>query len=430
MQTRYRSEEDNDSPQTVTRTRSISTGTCANPFGTAVTTQFSSMVHTPRLWSRTMSDIVTPNFSIMSKAGKIINNPMNQTETEILDPPVTFLQNLHLKRWDTSCNPDKYLYYQDTLKGTVSSSFILDSTSFLDVPGVSIETEIDQALTRAWANVDDNVFQSLASLGELKETLSSIKDIGIRLFKLLRFVKNLDSGKAWRMYLGGATAKDFADRYMELRYSIRPMISEMKTLAKALDTPKFELNSRKTFRGYSGDFEKNEDTFQTHSVVNTYDSFRTTYHRVSTREIKVRSGVLVDVKSSHWLDRWGFDDVLETAWELTRLSFAVDWFINIGQKIAAFTPEFGLRPLASWIVVEDIQYKCKEITGTSRTYSSPIWTTLSAEYLANGAKYEERRIVRYRVPNPQLRIIPSIKVKLDLFKIADLLVILNQFRGR
>lgn len=426
---RERYQETLEGPYTAIRMRTSATGTCPNPAGTPVTTTFSTYSGVARTWSKRYRDYVTPNFSLLSRQGKIINNPMWSEEIEILNPAAAFSNILNWRKWEVACNPDKWLYSSDVLNGEVPSDFLLRAIPYSDVPGVSIETEIDQALTRAWANTDDNNFTSLASLGELKETISGIKDMGLRLFRLMKFLRKLDDGKAWRMYLRGAKAGDLADRYMELRYSIRPLIFEIKQLAAALDKPRFEVGGRQTFRGYSTDSNRVEDTWTALNVVGQ-DEFSTTYHRVSTREVKVRAGVLVQVKSSHWLDRWGFDDILETAWELTRLSFVVDWFLNIGQKIAAFTPEFGLVPLASWYVVEDVQCKMKEIIATSRKFTSPPLINELVVYQVQGCKCEDNRIVRYRVPNPRLDILPTFKIKLDLFKVADMLVILNQFRGR
>lgn len=145
------------------------------------------------------------------------------------------------------------------------------------------------------------------------------------------------------MYFRGAKAADIADRYMEVRYAIRPLVYEIKSLAQALSAPKFELNSRRTFRGYASSADSLEDTPVTSWADPTYDAKSLTAHRVSTREVSVRAGVLVHVKSSHWLDRWGFDDIIETAWELTRLSFAIDWFIGIGQKTGCLDPRVWVK---------------------------------------------------------------------------------------
>lgn len=427
---RIRREEQIDPIMTLTYKKESQTDTCTSS-GTVITSTFTGSTR-PRTWYRQMQDVVTPNFNLLSGQGKIINNPMYSIEEEVLDPPCAMHANLNKRRLATECNPDKYLYYSDAYSGERQSSLILNGYGFpyLDPPGVSVESLTNQALTQAWANVEDNNFTSLASLGELRATLTSIRDLGIRTFKFLRFLRQLDDGKAWKMYFQGAKAADIADRYMEVRYAIRPLVYEIKSLAQALSAPKFELNSRRTFRGYAADTDTIENTSTFSWADPSYDSKSFTGYRVSTREVSVRAGVLVTVKSSHWLDRWGFDDIIETAWELTKLSFAIDWFIGIGQKLAAWTPEFGLRPLASWIVVEDKTYQSSEITGSTRIFNQPGWTTLSASFGYTGCKMETTRIVRSRTPNPDLPIFPAIKVKLDLLKIADLLVILNQFRTK
>jgi len=427
---RVRRDEEIDPVQSCIWVKTATMQTCSSA-GTPVVTTYNGATQ-PRVWYREMHDVVTPKFSVLSRAGKIINNPMYYEEQEILDPPCQAHASLSKRRWATECNPDKYLYYQDSYTGERQSSLILNAYGFpvLDPPGISVDGLKNQALTQAWANVEDNNFTSLASLGELRATILSIKDLGIRTFKFLRFLHNLDDGKAWKMYFRGAKAADIADRYMEVRYAIRPLVYEIKSLAEALVAPKFELNSRRTFRGYAAASDSDEDV-KTYSWADpTYDSKSLTAKRVSTREVSVRAGALVHVKSSHWLDRWGFDDIIETAWELTRLSFAIDWFIGIGQKLAAWTPEFGLKPLASWIVVEDKTVQRSEITGSTRSFNQPGWQTMYASHGYSGCYYQITRIVRERIPNPQLPVLPAIKIKLDLLKVADLLVILNQFRTK
>lgn len=180
---RIRREEQIDPVQSCTMVKTAVTQTC-NSAGTPVVTNTIGSTQ-PRVWYREMHDIVTPNFSLLSRAGKIVNNPMYSIEEEILDPPCGIHSSLSKRRWATECTPDKYLYYQDSYSGERQSSLIINGYGFplLDPPGVSIEGLKNQALTQAWANVEDNNFTSLASLGELRATILSIKDLGVRTFK-------------------------------------------------------------------------------------------------------------------------------------------------------------------------------------------------------------------------------------------------------
>lgn len=429
---RVRREEDIDSSVPTLWKRDVRSGaTCANPDGNLVTYDIEASSYVPRTWYREMHDVVTPNFAALSAKGKIINSPMWSETVEELDTPCQMDGQLHTRTWNTACTPDKWMYYQDRYYGTRASKSCLSAYgfSYLPLPAVDIDSLINQAVTQAWANIGDEKFDMLPSIMELRETLVSIRDIGFRLARFLRFLKkNLDNGRAWQRYLRGWTAKRFADQYMELRYSVRPLVYEIAGLMSALTAPNLDIGSRRTFRGFATDSDtvENESTFSWADP--SYDQKSISGRRVSTREVSVRAGVLCHVTSSHWLDQWGFDNIPEALWEYTRLSFLYDWFIGIGSKIAAWTPEFGLKALTSWVVVEDVQFQSSEFTSATRNYQKPGAQTLVASLAVSGSA-STSRTVRTRQINPQLSIFPAIKIKLDILKIADLLVILNQFRS-
>lgn len=289
----------------------------------------------------------------------------------------------------------------------------------------------DEAVTTAYSRVDVSELEMLASLGEMPETVDWFRDVLKRLIAamaylkkrqyldLMKQLKSLKTGKgAYRgaKGLGGLSE----DTWMEWRYAIRPLIFEVKAYLAALDT-KVEEATRKTARG-----RVLNESHSTEYITDAPGQFiyAPNVRRETSIYRDVRAGVLysLDPELTGWWTHLGLDAPVSAAWAITRLSFVLDWFFNIGQWIASWEPRLGLTPLSSWVVeTRTIEYK-----GFPEPLEVPYppYTILSRNVIDVGG-YSCIVRVKSRWANPDRQILPTIKPwkGLETAKVADLVVI-------
>lgn len=429
---RIRSEVTGDLPVATNLTTVKRTGTCSNPSGTEVTTNTYGTCN-GKTFSRTMHDVVTPNFKKKVAQGIIINSPMFYEEIEEESACYSYRNYFSTSFWNAGCNPDKWVDTSSDTYGTQDSlaTLVAKGFGYIDPPGVDETRLTALAITEAWANIEQSEIGILEVLAEFKRTivdLTSLVKKGITIGSIIKKGGNYSLERAYRE---GKTAKYIADSYMELRYLIRPFLYDCRDLYHTLTKQRDIIGTRKTFRGWEAQVERSSDQKQQviTTGVGTGQRIQTvTAVRSSFTDLQVRTGVLTKVVSNHWLDRWGFDNSLEAMWELTRLSFVIDWVFNVGKTIASLTPEAGLKPLASWVFVERQEFQISQIVEATQIFTgAPNYRLNGSELTYSGCKAYKNRIVRSRLPNPPRDILPTFQLKLDVWKLADLLVILSQF---
>lgn len=369
-----------------------------------------------------MNDIVTPNFKKLVAQGVVINNPMDRTVTTWESSLVPVDHVHHHRKWDTTCSPDKYTHYGTRSKGVrPMADHYRTWSQFLAVSdSINVQSLIDRAVTQAWANVELSEADVLASIGEGKETVVSMIAIIKKVIKLAINAKKL----RFKELRGQFSPSELKELWMEARYAIRPLVYDAKAVIAAY---KFEEpEDRLTFRGYAEDYWS--DSYTQREQISSATRY-TDYVYQSSRSVQVRSGVLTQVKAVSNLNVWGGDKWIETMWELTPYSFIIDWFFNVGQTIASFTPEMGLDDLASWYVVHDLTYQIISITGSG--INPCTWSNECLENRWNiGPGYMSKTVdKKYRVPNPKRSFVPSFKLKLDPAKLLDLVIIGRQRAG-
>jgi len=125
------------------------------------------------------------------------------------------------------------------------------------------------------------------------------------------------------------------------------------------------------------------------------------------------------------------DDIAPTMWELVPYSFVVDWFCNISDILAAWSPHSEVRVLASWSKVVDLVTWDWKLSNWRQNpaYQEPntVREGLSVSADDSGRYVHTVRDVT-RVSNPDRPVIPTVNVRLDLAKAADLLALFRQLR--
>lgn len=410
----------------VSRNKRTFDGTCSDPM--AYTDAPFSGDYNSVNDEKIMNDVVTEGFHKKMKRGLIINNPFDSTREITTDRVADYTSDTTYQSWNTGCTPDKWLTFGDQWSGTwQASDFIKDAAKvpyWASQPAINVQSLIDQAVTQAWANVEVSQATALATLGEFDKTVVSMVSICKRVIKVLKAAKQAD----YKYLKRQISRKELENRYMELRYAIRPLVYDANSIIKVLrsENNKMRFTARASKSG-------SDDSSKSCTVVG---GTTTQLHKVlsasANRTVEVRAGVLYHVESVSKLNLWGFDQPLEAIWELTPFSFIFDWFFNIGQTLASWTPEMGTKVLASWYVVNDITYYTSTVDSSWITRPADTSTTKysAGQYDIQNAVMTKTVHNRYRVVDPTRPIIPTFNVRLDGFKLLDLAIIGKRLLAR
>jgi hypothetical protein len=160
---------------------------------------------------------------------------------------------------------------------------------------------------------------------------------------------------------------------MEFRYALRPLVYDAKQVVAALSGDELPDVGRQTFRGYKEDFGSTVEN----GVLLYSDAGTRVYGRQEASTVfQVRAGVLTTIEAISKLNVWGLDSIAESAWELMPYSFILDWFFDIGETLASWTPEMGVKKLASWVVTEVTTTQMVRVTSAENILPSgaTVWS--------------------------------------------------------
>lgn len=361
------------------------------------------------------SDVVTPDFAVRCSRGEIINNDFSTSKLTIT-PPAPAQYTLRLERmvpgslrgWEGSLRSGQSVWSPSRRKPLLTMDGAIQAQKKSEAR--------DAAVQAAHANVDVSSMLAGATLAESRKTIDSFVSIGGRLMTIVRDARRLNIKGLQRQL----RPSELADRYMELRYAVRPVIYDANGLVHAMSQNR--AYDRFTARGSGSATYKTEDTIEDVEVAwgVLADVKRTLQYTVSAR-----AGVLTHVEYSN-TNVFGVDQLAETAWELMPFSFIVDWFVNVGQSIAAASPNSGVTQLASWVTTKESIVMTNTIVG-SYAPADPYWDRTCSGLFSGVDKREE--LVLSRSKDPQVSYWPQVNVRLDTFKVLDLGIILSRMVG-
>jgi hypothetical protein len=310
----------------------------------------------------------------------------------------------------------------------------LNQSKFVTCEEIDYAYLRDQVVTTAKARINASEAQILASLGEAKKTVVSLGFILKRLIRIYSDLKHLQVRKFDRRFrdikrvLRQASIKELSNRYMELRYALRPLAYDIRNFHNAVKALK-KRTDRQTFRASKTLSDSSVQYFPRATMTQVSAHYVSRLDQVTSeasREVRVSAGFLTEFQDIDSAQIFGADDLFESAWELVPFSFVVDWFLNVGEKIAAWTPEKGVLILASWLT-ERTRYV--QSTSTSGSVVGIIGDdtneVISSTHLDRTGGVSKTIIGHNRTPNPGLKILPSFKLRLSTFKILDLTIILT-----
>jgi hypothetical protein len=371
--------------------------------------------------SESMIDIVTPEFERLSSEGVIVNNPLQHVKSYEFDPGVVMYYKSHQNVWDCTpkrCRVNRKRYWEGPLSiYSLTGDFLADPLYNYD--SSSLKAIVS---TKAWSNVDQSEMLAGASLFEANKTVEGITDLLKKVNKILLALRRKDASALKKE----ASISEISDLYMNARYNLRPLYYDAVGLMNAMKKALLDTPQRQTFRAVKAHTAKDSAVGVktiplTGAIQPKVDFTKSVYS-----EVKIRAGILCDLERITDPQIFGFDRIAETAWDLTPFSFICDWFLNVGDTIAAFSPNLGIRPLASWMTeIKTVIQRNTVVDG----YVVPPTPTYCIAYepmdFSITSGYAEKRVVTtVRTPTLDRYQMPTWCLHLDPLKLLDLGIIL------
>jgi hypothetical protein len=413
-----------------------------------------------------MSDIITPRFHTLRNQGGIVNNPMEHSVITGFAKPYdvqlvgTIANNGQAPAVAFTDCRYKWLLAQN------DASIIGDdfwSTKLGEEAPVISSMLAQQALTKALANADKSEMQSLVTIAEARQTARLMRTLGTRIGRLawhdearygfanvLHHVGRLRHPSFYRRTMKltkirykGYTKKALikaANEWLQYRYGIRQILFDIQALTDACTSLRRETRTR-----FSATLEATPRTAQWTSD----DMTSAGGSRIIDWNMKyssnwtglVTAGVLVEPKLGPWGtrfdDAFGLCQMLPTCWELTKYSFVIDWFVRVGDVVAAANLPLHKRVLTSWIVERSTENRTHTrnlwLANNWRDQVWNSWVGANTKYISASLTGDVESVTSIdirktkRTANPTWMAIPPTNVDIRPGNLADLVSLAAQY---
>lgn len=411
------------------RTRTTDYGSTAGRFTASHRDSASSewKVESSDLWSNPTSgslgnlveyveDVSTPGAKKLIRNGVIINNPMRIHSYDTRNQPAIHCHHRTTKMVDGS---EVGYNWVGTVVPFAEEYGRPDLLGWLPQFAAAKAACMNDAVLRAHANVNPSELMALASIGESCKTYKFLADSSRRVLKIAHDAAHFKLRELRKQI----SPKELKDRYMEARYALRPLAYDVAGVLDSISAKRGSI--RKTYSGSANGQSEYSDKligagFWYESVCDV--------NRKATYTVSAKAGVLCS-SDRQLADIVGLHQIPQTLWELTPLSFVVDWFAGVGTVVGAWTPKVGVNQLASWVTVKQ-KYVTQNTCGSLRSSAdSRIW---SKDNFTTGSQfsYGREELVLERFVEPALSIVPPVEIKLDRYKLLDLGIMLAQVAKR
>lgn len=131
-----------------------------------------------------------------------------------------------------------------------------------------------------------------------------------------------------------------ASRYLEFIYGIIPIMRDIHSTLSEFENGPFQRPVG-IAKGYMRDYDFNSENYGTSSFP-----LRSNIYKVSgefKRGVECQASYKVLNPTLYQMKNYGIENPLGIAWEVTTLSFVLDWFTGIGNFISALNAGFGLH---------------------------------------------------------------------------------------
>lgn len=226
---------------------------------------------------------------------------------------------------------------------------------------------------------DFNMWETLAESNKALGTLTGVFKSAAKTFQSLKRGNPLQA------------VKDVSGGYLVWRYGIKPMISDVESVLEGMNKKTGRM--RKSSRAkVTFDLKGQRSLTYNGAVAHTTFLTERTYDRGDIRCMSLDEFIL-DEFHKMGLSSKG---LITVPWELVRLSFVLDWFVNIGDYLGAITPVFGWNNLGSCTVINRERRSEYEVSGSLPKAGWNLDSPASGSYQIS--RYSRQRSTGYLRP--------------------------------
>lgn len=343
---------------------SVFYGKLSRTSGSLVTYSRSSGVSSKKAHYEYMSDVVTPGYNRTVREGGLL--PMNPM-TKLSEFGQTTPGDIVVKVVGKTNPSNSYTMTYTGMFAEHNAEYIYSSFR----PSISVNT--GPLIQEAQARLNTAGWDAGTSASEFGKVIQLVVGAKRRIISLVeRLLKDLR-----KKYRNGFPfhkwEAELGQLWLEARYGWRPLIYDMISIADALQTLK-EFNSSKLSRYTTFGTAEQTREFQVSQSTIYSDGFASgsswSFNGIGSvhRLIEVRCGVAARTS----FQDVAFADPLVTAWELIPFSFVIDWFANIDDILAAWSPVVRRSTVHAFVTTLDqttLSYSVSAPTNLNETSS-------------------------------------------------------------
>ncbi len=370
-----------------------------------------------------MTDVVSPGYAQRIAAGEVISHPLSGRKSVYSASTTGFQLRI-------TSGTSQQTWTEDTMFPNIGGQCA-------HLPhGINVDNLIHSAQTKCLSNVKTSSFMGIVAVAEGGKTLRMLLQPLSAVAPLLAYVSQLRkgnvnisirnrgntlvvNGRSFPRYSSPGTWKGpgrlvkppkgnivvpagaaISGAVLANNLGLRPLMMDLQALLN--DIPKAHTNERLTFRSNVQD----QSTKTSNTVLgSSWGSAPCTTTTETTVEVRCTALVL---DRFHIPSDFGVsvDDIPEAAWELIPYSFVVDYFVNVGDMLAAARALRQYDFLSFSTVTTTTQDTVRAITGF--TPASPYVALRAASGSDSLSSVTKNRTVG--VPNPWFAYTPPSQV--------------------
>lgn len=298
----------------------------------------------------------------------------------------------------------------------------------LYVPPIGIDLgSPDHDQMEAYNDAAGKGFDALTNLGELPETVEMFIKAGRTITSIWRSAVKVARGNPRGTQelkkLLNTPIGTMANNWLAARYGIVPLVGTVSDFRSYLNSDQ----GGATVRGSKQRSDLVVNRSQSQFVHGVHLGHRLIGEGIRTESISTRRRCFFGLKNQ-WQSTSGLViNPVTTAWELTTLSFVIDWFVSIGTQLEYASYYHTTSPL--WGGIVSTVKRTIELAYSERYIRVPGeydgWTFTTS----NGSHrltYESVGYSRISAVNPTPYQAPTVYMRLNASKIVDLVTLMKQ----
>lgn len=366
---------------------------------------------------RSMTDWISPGYFTKRKRGEFLPvNPVNSVVKSLKAPIGTH-------EWIGRNPATLEVQAYSRITGSLSQAMMWTmgyTTPFATFPGYinpgPAQPDTSVLLTDALANARTAGFDLGTFVAELNKTVDTIRNVRERTFARAENIVHSRKGTIASRGLAG-----FAETWLEGRYGWRQLFFDLEAANES-------LIRLQTLTGPFNRAASRDEATET-KVISTFGPAKILRHKPSgtmtsnnytkaqgniTQSLTRRSAGGVIIRSL--ANDLAFIDPIVTTWEVIPFSFIVDWFANIGDALAAYSPFSTGQLLGAWTGTDNDRttvFTCTPLDPDDSPSLVNSYQGPGSDVSIASARYR----IRY-VADPSFSV--SVRINLNREKIADL----------